>query len=570
MAQEFRLPRHPSNERVNAILETSEQLIRRIHAGQADPDLKPPASRGNIRSRRHIIGLGEQVFAISPVDMGATQVVGFDYDYTLIMYKPAVLYLIYELAKQRLVEKMGYPKLLTDGLPGFDPTFAIRGLAVDIETAWICKCNFRYKVAVAFRGRTRVSRREVQRAFSKNGGILGVDERKKRLRPLNDLFSTVEACFLADVVQWFQEEGVPFEPRSVVNDVLEAVAWAHTSGKMHRTVAEDLDKYADFSNSQHVRELLRKLRSAGKEVMLVSNSAFWYVDAGMKRLVGDEWRDLFDTVIVQAGKPAFYTGDRPFREVSKRTGRVKFKPINEIEKDEVYCQGSIGELMRLKGWEISSEDGHQKGSQVLYLGDSIFADLVYARRMYGWSTGAIIPEVRDELDVHSGTEWRRAKHTVHVLFHCMQICQENMFAQDGDDHVKVAHSGHDKGILDSLEVLAAKWYEKQEALLNKNFGSAFRSPKRFSSVPSRFARSLEDHADLYMSGVENLRLYSTDHRFYPSDGDMRSATLHEATHMTDSIFGLFTPEMCSAGFDEECKNEVEKYLSQSDISDVES
>lgn len=35
---------------------------------------------------------------------------------------------------------------------------------------------------------------------------------------------------------------------------------------------------------------------------------------GMKYLVGDDWRDLFDVVIVQARKPKFFTEhSRPLR-----------------------------------------------------------------------------------------------------------------------------------------------------------------------------------------------------------------------------------------------------------------
>ena len=78
--------------------------------------------------------------------------------------------------------------------------------------------------------------------------------------------------------------------------------------------------------------MLRTLKKSGKRLIFVSNSPFWYVDAGMKYVVGENWRDEWDVVIASAGKPLFYTdGQRPFREVSVNTGRIKFKKVGEIQ-----------------------------------------------------------------------------------------------------------------------------------------------------------------------------------------------------------------------------------------------
>lgn len=42
------------------------------------------------------------------------------------------------------------------------------------------------------------------------------------------------------------------------------------------------------------------------------------------------------------------------------------------------------------GWE---------GPRVLYFGDSVWADLVQARKLHGWTTGAIIYDVELELEL---------------------------------------------------------------------------------------------------------------------------------------------------------------------------
>lgn len=36
---------------------------------------------------------------------------------------------------------------------------------------------------------------------------------------------------------------------------------------------------------------------------------------------------MFDVVIVGAGKPTFYTGDRPFRQISPVTGKIQWTQV---------------------------------------------------------------------------------------------------------------------------------------------------------------------------------------------------------------------------------------------------
>lgn len=47
---------------------------------------------------------------------------------------------------------------------------------------------------------------------------------------------------------------------------------------------------------------------------------FKFVSCGMKYIVGDDWKDLFDIVIVSARKPAFYNSCKPFRGIDSLTG----------------------------------------------------------------------------------------------------------------------------------------------------------------------------------------------------------------------------------------------------------
>ena len=78
-------------------------------------------------------------------------------------------------------------------------------------------------------------------------------QREKRLKPLNDLFSMAECSLLADTVEYFVANDIPFDPPSVVSDVLECIGTTHTSGDFHRIVAENPELY--FEPTPRMKEV---------------------------------------------------------------------------------------------------------------------------------------------------------------------------------------------------------------------------------------------------------------------------------------------------------------------------
>jgi HAD superfamily 5'-nucleotidase-like hydrolase len=316
----FLFPTH-SNDAVKEILVETEGLIRKMHKHTKNVDEEKTLSRSTkMTGSEH-----DAIYANTYVDLGKVDTVGFDYDYTLVTYTEELLELIYDMALKRLVKDRYYPlEMLESGL-SFDPHFSIRGLAVDKETGWICHLSYTHKVAVAWDGREKVSTSQIYKEY-RGKRALNPKERKSRLKPLNDLFSMVDCCLIADTIQFFKDSGIEFHPSNVVTDILGSIGDTHRSGDFHRIVADDPEKY--FNPTPHLEAVLTNLKSAGKQLILASNSPYWYVDAGMKYVLGDDWMKVWDAVIVSAGKPAFYTDvRRPFREVNKNNSRVKFKKV---------------------------------------------------------------------------------------------------------------------------------------------------------------------------------------------------------------------------------------------------
>ena len=140
------------------------------------------------------------------------------------------------------------------------------GLAVDRENGWICHLSYTHKVAVAWEGRSRVPRARLMEEYT-GKRALSPSERKKRLKPLNDLFSMAECCLMADTVQYFLDRDIPFCPRSAVNDVLGSITGTHISGEFHKMVAREPEKY--FEDKPYLKDVLDNMMESGKRLIFV-------------------------------------------------------------------------------------------------------------------------------------------------------------------------------------------------------------------------------------------------------------------------------------------------------------
>ena len=145
-------------------------------------------------------------------------------------------------------------------------TIIIAGLAIDHENGWICHLSYTHKVSVAWEGRHRVPRPRLMAEYT-GKRALSPSARKKRLKPLNDLFSMAECCLMADTVQFFIDRNIPFCPRSAVNDVLGSITNTHISGEFHRAVAREPERY--FEGKPYLKGVLDNLRKSEKRLILV-------------------------------------------------------------------------------------------------------------------------------------------------------------------------------------------------------------------------------------------------------------------------------------------------------------
>jgi HAD superfamily 5'-nucleotidase-like hydrolase len=468
------------------------------------------------------------VYANNYMNFGDLKVVGFDLDYTLVPYTVELQHLIYNLARDVLVNGYGYPFELST--IKFDPTFAIRGLTVDARHGVISKLSHLQRLAVnrTYRGKHQLTPTELEELYGDRHvphGDLG------QMRPLNDLFSTAEGCLIADAMEVFMNrfktKGESFAASAIVEDVKTAISSVHTDGSMQSAVLADPDRY--IKKSPSLGTLLTHVKDSGKQLFLCTNSGFNYSNQAMNHALGlkpdsSEWRDLFDVVICNAKKPDFYKSRQPFREFDTVRRSPTTTPINTLKKGQVYVQGSAAALRRATGWS---------GHDVLYLGDNLYADLVEARRWHGWHTGAIIGELEAEVATQR-TPQCKALHflrsTLRSLIFDLQTVMQHPDAQtppqtaDNVDRANPPESTalattcpgkhyapQEEALLRTLENELHAINSQLSQIYNPHFGSVFRT----DGHPSLFAFSMLRYVDLYMADVCDLVHYNPLHRFYP-------------------------------------------------------
>ncbi|XP_067010623.1 5'-nucleotidase domain-containing protein 3 [Anabrus simplex] len=439
------------------------------------------------------------VFACNELDLKEVNVYGFDYDYTLAFYKSSMDFLLYRLGRDMLIDIYKYPSGIAS--LEYKPGFAVRGLHYDIEKGLLLKIDsfMQIQLGAVYRGLSPVSDEEVLDLYKNRViPIAYLEPQGKNFQnvtakmvQLADLFSVPEMSLLCNVTEYFIRNGIDYHPEILFRDVKNSVQRCHPV--MHGIVENNVAEYLE--ENKDIRKVFDRLVAARKKLFLVTNSPYHFVDRGMKFLVGEDWCDFFDVIIVQARKPKFFTDEsRPFREYNKKSGTQLWDRVHKLEKGKIYYEGTLKQLEDMTGW---------RGEQVLYFGDHPYSDLADVTLEHGWRTGAIINELTHEIETLNQPEFKQNINWLQML---TQLIEDHQAQEE-------PHS----------QAVVQKWIEERDELrqkiktvFNEQFGSVFRT---FHN-PTYFSRRLFRFADIYTSKITNLLNYSVNHTFYPRRGVM--------------------------------------------------
>uniref|UniRef100_F1SRK2 5'-nucleotidase domain containing 3 n=1 Tax=Sus scrofa TaxID=9823 RepID=F1SRK2_PIG len=430
----------------------------------------------------------DAIFSNNEMSLSDIEIYGFDYDYTLVFYSKHLHTLIFNAARDLLINEHRYPVEIRKY--EYDPDFAIRGLHYDVQRAVLMKIDaFHYiQLGTVYRGLSVVPDEEVIEMYEGShvpleqmSDFYGKSSHGNTMKQFMDIFSLPEMTLLSCVNEHFLKNNIDYEPVHLYKDVKDSIRDVHIKGIMYERSKQILvrsrcyQKFARIVNPFNVR--LTWLACCSR-------------DKGMRYIVGKDWRDLFDVVIVQAEKPNFFNDKRRY-----------LGPLSVIcyNTSVFLLQGNLYEFLKLTGW---------RGSKVLYFGDHIYSDLADLTLKHGWRTGAIIPELRSELKIMNTEQYIQTMTWLQTLTGLLEQMQQTF--------------------LESLSValLSSRLFrEMTKGFFNAQFGSLFRTDQN----PTYFLRRLSRFADIYMASLSCLLNYDVSHTFYPR----RTPLQHELPAWSD-------------------------------------
>ena len=435
------------------------------------------------KARAYRLDPRRQIFCNRNLRMESVGAIGFDLDHTLAHYNgPRVERLAFDLTKQRLVERFGYPRELLK--VAYERDFVIRGLVVDKKRGHVLKMDYHNYVTRAYHG-TRPLLAAERKAVYRTGRVrMGTDS----YISVDTLFHLPEVYLFAVLVDLLQ--GKKASPRKVYVDVREAIDSVHGDGSLKREILGNMRRY--IKRAPHLPKLLTMFQDVGKKLFLLTNSEAYYSDALLTYLLEHgrrkkPWTDYFDVICVDAGKPKFFTDlGRPLQ---RRTAHDLFDLGPSVMRG-----GNARTLERRLG---------QKGDSVLYFGDHTYGDILRSKKSLGWRTAMVVEELAGELE----------------------ITQENQIKLDQLEHLiaerdilegKIAFAKKTKEVspaaqrkLDRLGREVDKLGDAINRTYNKYWGPLFKE----GSESSRFGHQVKDFACIYMTQVSNFLNYSPNHYF---------------------------------------------------------
>ncbi|CAD5118793.1 DgyrCDS7473 [Dimorphilus gyrociliatus] len=508
-------------------------------------------SHGNFNKKKlYKRGARQRVFVNRSLYLDKIKFFGFDMDYTLAVYKsPQYEALGFRLVVERLID-IGYPNAISEF--SYDPTFPIRGLWFDTRYGSLLKVDSYGNILVCVIGFKFLKSHEIRSLYPNKF----IQPNESRIFILNTLFNLPETYLLACLVDYFcNSDGYVRDTtgvrcgemlisyKSIFEDVRGAVDWVHIKGALKRETVDHLEEYVH--KDERLPVLLKRIQDQGYKAFLLTNSDYIYTNKIMSYLLDDptattkkKWTDYFDYIVVDAKKPLFFGEGTVLRQIETDTGRLSLGVhTGEMEPGRIYSGGSCDVFSKMIG---------AKGKDVLYIGDHIFGDILKSKKIRGWRTFLVVPELGPEL--HVWTAKKELYNRIQNLDTHLADLYKNLDSATNEkpDIRKIQSSIRVRTFVSCQVFFVNLCYVNQEVALEMDLaygllGSLFRSGSRQTFFASQVIR----YADLYASTFLNLLHYPFSYFFKAAPMLMpHESTVDHEDYMSLSDEELETTQIC--------------------------
>ena len=473
-----------------------------------------------------------RIYCNRSLNMTSIRAVGFDMDYTLAQYKPETFEaLAYRLTTEKLVRVFGYPSEVMD--LEFDWKYMIRGLTIDKKRGNVLKLDRHKYVKIAYHGFRKLTSDE-RRQYHTTERTNPFDE-PRMYTQIDTLFALAEAYMFIQLVDMKDSAtggllvGKTYE--EIYGDIRNSIDLCHRDGSLKRGVAADPAKY--IHEDKNLVPLLKDLKFSGKKLFIVTNSLWDYTNIVMNFLIGGrtgsdknlDWLEHFEVVVTGSAKPRFFNENQPLFQVETQSGALlntdEGNPmanlddhnddLDPVPAGKVFQGGNYKILNRMLN--LTSD----ANSEILYVGDHIYGDILKSKKTLGWRTMLIVPEMEHEIEVLN-----RNIGMPKQLFH---MRRRRDALEDQLQRVRWKIAERDGGLTqfpeedkEDMESEMAILNEEYEELREEHSRHLAEFQGKFHTIwgqfmktgyqNSRFANQIGRFACLYTSHVGNLAYYS--------------------------------------------------------------
>jgi HAD superfamily 5'-nucleotidase-like hydrolase len=450
-----------------------------------------------------------QIYCNRSLNMKSIKAIGFDMDYTLALYDPKTF--------ETLAYKETLKKLVTLGYPDeilaweFDTEYMIRGLVIDKKNGNILKLDRHRYVKLAFHGFEPLSRADRHQIYHSNI-IRSYEEPDFAL--IDTLFTLADAFLFSQLAELKEKkpELLKKDFPAIYKDVRNAIDLCHRDGSIKSEVARNPSRYIE--HDPNFLPCIKKLKEAGKQVFIATNSLWDYTNVVMNHLFGNpqgnldtSWVDLFDLVITGSAKPGFFMTNNPILGVDLASGLLR--NVETFHNGTKVFQGGnfrqLHEILKI-----------QSGSEILYVGDHIYGDILRSKKELGWRTMLVVSELENEIACLESyhDEHRRYEELLQLKDSLDDEIQRisTLIANTPEDEKKKAFSVKLQQVTDQ-RIQTRETLRKCLREYHVKFHDVWGELMKTGQQNSRFAAQVEDYACLYTSKFTNLMNYSLNKGF---------------------------------------------------------
>lgn len=435
----------------------------------------------------------DRVFVNRTLNMKRINYIGLDMDHTLIRYKTQNFEaLAHKIMCEKLVTVLGYPKSVSK--LSFDFDSAIRGLVIDKTRGNLLKLSRYAAIRASQHGSRPIGFKDQNKLYKSTY----IDLKDAQYDTVDTSFSISFAALFAQLVDLKDDsEGHQLPDYfTLANDLSFVLDRAHRDGSLKDVVAHNLDQYI-LKDEATVSGLERYI-SHGKKIFVLTNSDFHYtkllLDYAVNPFLKDHtsWIDLFELVITSAQKPRFFYDNLQFLKIDPKNGTMT--NINGPLTPGIYQGGCASTF---------TADLNLDPSEILYVGDHIYGDVVRLKKDCAWRTALVVEELEQEIKSYHQAEpvSQEIEHLMSLKLPIEKSIDE--LISEKIETGKAANESKISELIDQVTILdkqISQLIQKQQSLFNPSWGEIM----RVGAEESYFAHQVERFACIYMARLSDM------------------------------------------------------------------